>query len=434
MTFQKGNKLKPISSSKRLKIQPSTLQDKKVKKVCLLTDHHICFNPRLWKEAFFYEKNGFEVVILSMWISDDYLQKDKEILNGHSITYKPYLNLVPGTVNKITRTFYRIRKRIAGEVQRRLAIGTKWAISYGPGLMVQRALKEKADLYAAHLECAFFAGRKLIKAGKKVSFDFEDWYSRDFLVPERPVNLLESWEKFALNNGVFCTATSEAMAAGLKKFYAPGKTITVIYNGFSVEEENYIQPGKIRGTGESLKLLWFSRSIGPDRGIESFLNSLAHYDFPVELHLLGKMEPGYQAVLDEKFAMLKKHRLVVHPFIPHNRLLNFISHYEIGLAIDENINENRELTITNKILQYLQAGLHVLASDTAGHREVAVQLPESVTIVDITDSSKVVAVLSDLSNKTKTHQTRERDLFNKIFSWEAQEVKLQALLRKHYEF
>jgi glycosyltransferase involved in cell wall biosynthesis len=401
------------------------------KKVCLLTDHHICFNPRLWKEAFFYEKNGFEVVILSMWISKEFLQKDLEILNGHSISYKTYLSLVPGEVSKIAHTYYRLRKRIAGELQRRFNIGTSWSISYAPGLMFRRALKENADLYAAHLECAFYAGNKLVKAGRQVSFDFEDWYSRDFLVPERPVKLLESWEKFALNNGVFCTAASGAMAAALKEFYSTGKSITVIYNGFSAEEENYIQPVRISGTGESLKLLWFSRSIGPDRGIESFLNALAYCDFPVELHLLGKMEPGYQAVLDEKFARLKIHRLLVHPFISHNLLLHFISQYEIGLAIDENINENRKLTITNKILQYLQAGLQVLASDTAGHREVAAQLPELVTIVDITAPSEVVAALSGLRNKTNIQKTGHREKFNTIFSWEAQEKKLNSLLERN---
>ncbi|HEY8661950.1 MAG TPA: hypothetical protein VIL78_23145 [Hanamia sp.] len=403
----------------------------KKKKVCLLTDHHICFNPRLWKEAFFYESKGFEVVILSMWLSKEFLQKDLEILNGHSISYKTYLNLVPGEVSKIAHTYYRLRKRIAGELQRWFNIGTRWAISHAPGLMLRYALKENADLYAAHLECAFYAGRKLIKAGRKVSFDFEDWYSRDFLVPERPVKLLESWEKFALNNGVFCTAASGAMAAGLKEFYSPGKTITVIYNGFSVEEENYIQPVKISGTDESLKLLWFSRSIGPDRGIESFLNALTYYDFPVELHLLGKMEPGYQAILDEKFAGLKIHRLLVHPFISHNLLLNFIAQYEIGLALDENINENRKLTITNKILQYLQAGLHVLASDTAGHREVAAQLPELVTIVDIREPFTVVAMLAALKNKTNVIKTEQRDRFNTIFSWEAQEKKLNSLLERN---
>lgn len=394
------------------------------KKVCLLTDHHLCFNPRLWKEAFFYEKKGLDVVVLSMWLSREYLQKDMELLQGHSIFYKPFLNLLPGEVKKNIHAFYRLRKRIAGELQKKFNIGTRWAISYSPMLMFKHALKENADWYSAHLECAFFAGKKLIKAGKKVSFDFEDWYSRDFLIPERPVNLLESWEKFALNNGVFCTAASKAMAEALEQHYLLRKPIFIIYNGFSIEEEKNIQQDKIEDTDEGLKLLWFSRSIGPDRGIEPFLNSLSYCYFPVELHLLGKMEPGYKDFLDEKFIRLKKHRLVVHPFISHNRLLSFISQYEIGLAIDDNINQNRKLTITNKILQYLQAGLHVLASDTKGHREVATYFPKTVTIVNIDTEEEVVAALTEFHNKNIQRIKDQKQIFNTIFSWEAQEKKI----------
>ena len=402
----------------------------KVKKICLLSDHHICFNPRLWKEAFFYEKKGFEVVILSMWLQEDFLQKDLEMLRGHSITYKSYLNLIPGEINKSKYIFYRVRKRLAGDLQRIFKVGTRWAISYAPELMTKCAMKENADLYAAHLECAFLAGRYLIKAGKKVSFDFEDWYSRDFLVPERPVKLLEASEKFALENGVFCTAASEAMVTGVKKYFKKDYEISVIYNGFSENEEKVIRENKAEDFGNSLQLLWFSRSVGPERGIELLLNALSMYNSPVELHLLGKMEPGYQSILDEKFIRLKRHKLFIHPFVPHDKLLSFISRYEIGLAIDENINENRKLTITNKILQYIQAGMHVLASNTAGHREVAKYFPQQITIVDINNPEKVTSALDILKNEKKFRNNEERDTFHKIFSWEAQEKKLEQLIQR----
>ena len=149
-------------------------------------------NPRLWKEAFFYEEQGFEVIIINMWQSKDLLLKDLDLLKGHAIRYEAYLNLIPGEINQVQRFFYRFRKRVACEIQRVFKKGFGCAISHAPERMLRRALLEGADLYAAHLECAFFVGRELVKAGKKVSFDFEDWYSRDYLVPERPVKLLEA--------------------------------------------------------------------------------------------------------------------------------------------------------------------------------------------------------------------------------------------------
>lgn len=398
-------------------------------KVCLLSDHHICMNPRLWKEAFFYEEQGFEVIILSMWQSKDLLLNDLDLLKGHAIRYETYLYLIPGEINNVQRFFYRLRKRVFCEIQRVFKKGFGCAISHAPERMLRRALLEAADLYSAHLECAFFVGRELVKAGKKVSFDFEDWYSRDYLIPERPIKLLASLERFALQNGLFCTAASGAMAAALQENYQPGKKITVIYNGFSEQELTGTNQGNktVDNTGH-VKLLWFSRTIGPDRGIEFLLKALPVCDLPVELHLLGEMAEGYWDQLERTFPYQKGHLLKTHPFIPHDQLLSFIAQFKIGLAIEENINDNRQLTITNKILQYIQAGLLVIASDTPGQREVAAYFPGSVMIVDINQPAALADAIALLYKKARVD---EQEAFQKFFSWEAQEKKLTGLLEKY---
>lgn len=398
-------------------------------KICLLSDHHICMNPRLWKEAFFYEDQGFDVIILSMWQSKDLLLKDLDLLKDHDIKYVAYLNLIPGEINNIQRFFYRGRKRVACELQKIFKLGTGWAISHSPERMLRMALLERADLYSAHLECAFFVGRELIKAGKKVSFDFEDWYSRDYLVPERPVKLLEALEKYALDHGVFCTAASESMALELKKIYKNTRAITVIYNGFSAKELTVKKGSAAMGMDTlPVKLLWFSRTIGPDRGIEFLLKALEVCEIPVELHLLGSMSVGYDAFLAAAFPTGQGHQLVVHPFIPHDQLMPFIAQFKIGLAIEENINKNKTLTISNKMLQYLQAGLLVIASDTKGQREVAAYFTQSVIIVNIEKPFELVEAILLLS---KTLPVDEDEIYQKIFSWEAQEIKLLRLLKQH---
>ncbi len=400
----------------------------RLKKVCLLSDHHICINPRLWKEAFFYEKLGCEVSIINMWQSNQLLKKDMELLEGHKISYKSYLDLTSAS-GFFYKTVYRIIKRAGTDLQRVFNVSNPWAISHAPIKMYKAAIKESADLYSAHLECAFYAGRRLIKNGKNVSFDFEDWYSRDYLMPSRPVKLLSSLEEFALHNGLFCTTTSQCMAEALKADHSSKNDITVIYNGFSIQENNNAS-SKDAGAGK-IKLLWFSRTIGSGRGLEFFINALQEYDHPVELNLLGNMEHGYKDYLDLKFPF-NKHSLKTHSFIPHSELDQFISQFDIGLAIEENINDNKSLTISNKILQYIQAGIPVLASDTKGQREVASDF-SSVIIVDITKSDEIVNGLEALRKKDFSRQD-EREIFKRKYSCEAQEKKLEKLLQHHYEF
>jgi glycosyltransferase involved in cell wall biosynthesis len=402
------------------------------RKICLLSDHHLCMNPRLWKEAFFYEMEGFEVVILTMWQSKDSLEKDLQILEGHAISYQPYLNLIPGVVNPFTRFFYRVRKKLAGQLQKYFKISTSWAISHSPEKMFLRALKVNADLYSAHLECAFFVGRDLIKAGKKVSFDFEDWYSRDYLVPERPVKLLAILESFALANGLFCTAASQSMASALEDCYPSKNIITVLYNGFSatIDEHLIIDP-QSNIDNSPLNLLWFSRTIGPERGIELLMKGLQVLDEPVCLHLLGEMSEGYESILKSTFPFSKGHKLFIHPFIPHIQLLGFISQFKIGLAIEEDINDNKRLTVSNKILQYLQAGLIVLASDTKGQREVAELFPNALSIVDINNPETLATDIVKLSQKEGINIRQQKEKFESIFSWEAQEIKLNNLIEQY---
>lgn len=402
------------------------------KKICLLSDHHISINPRLWKEAFLYENLGFEVVVITMWQSNYFLEKDKKILKGHDIKYISYLNLILNSNNILNILFYRIRKRISSDLHRFFKVGLQWAISHSPEKLYKSALNESADIYVAHLECALYVGRKLIKAGKKVAFDFEDWYSRDYLVPERPVKLLQSIEKYAIINGLFVTAASYSMAEEIKKAYSSSRNIETIYNGFSISEnidQFNTKANKVKN--DVFKIIWFSRNVGPNRGIEYFISALKYCKIKCEIHLLGILDDGYDSVLDNYISAKDCHSLHFHRFIPHNEILNFIASFDLGLALDLDVNDNRNLTITNKIFQYIQAGLPVLCSKTKGHLEVASYFPNLIHAVDIQNEFEVAQKIDSLSNHSISYSYDDKMKFSEMFSWEAQQKKLINLINLH---
>jgi glycosyltransferase involved in cell wall biosynthesis len=400
-------------------------------KICLMSDHHLCINPRLWKEAFFYEKQGYDVTVLTMWQSAEMLRRDMEMLQGHHIKYKAYLNLIPGEIHPLLRFFYRLRKRIGSEMQKRMKIGTPWAISHAPELLVKSALKEKAHHYAAHLESAFWAGVKLIRWGKQVSFDFEDWYSRDYLTPDRAVNLLKDAEAFALKRGVFCTAASQSMADALQQAYAPAGAVTVIYNSFPEEELETEMPINNRNANEPVCLVWTSRTVGPQRGLETLLKALELVHTPVELHIIGQCADGYEQFLKTNWPS-SNHRLVVYDFIPHHELLQKISACDLGLAIEQYEPDSRDTTVTNKILQYLQAGIAVLATDTKGQKEIAAHFPETVFLVKANAPEQWAAQIEKFIQQRSSIDKKEQlRIFEQTFSWPMQEQQLQQLIRQY---
>lgn len=404
------------------------------KKICLLSDHHLCINPRLWKEAFFYEREGFEVVVLSMWQSAELLERDFALLEGRRISYKAYLNLIPGQISASSRFLYRLRKRAASELQKRLKLGTGWAISHAPEKMLSSALEEKADLYSAHLECAFFVGRDLIRAGKKVSFDFEDWYSRDYLTAERAVKLLVKAEMHALTDGVFCTAASKAMAVALQQDYAMNKDITVVYNSFPDEPiTTSLLPVEVSiAMPEKVKLVWTSRTVGPDRGLETLVKAFAYVDTPVVLTIIGKSIPGYEQTMQALLPSEKGHQLIFIDFISHQELMNLLSTFDFGLALEKRYPANKNKTISNKILQYLQVGIAVIATDTDGQKEVAAAFPDSVFLLSTEDPGIWADMISTaIAKMNSVDKTRQQQIYREHFSWHKQEQTLKALISQH---
>ena len=402
-----------------------------MKKICLLSDHHLCINPRLWKEAFFYEKLGFQVVILTKWQNAEHKQRDLELLKDHTIIYKCFLNITPGEIHPIKRFYYRFRKRIASEMQRYFKMGGAWAINHAPHLLFKKALAENADFYAAHLECGFFAGVQLLKAGKKVSFDFEDWYSRDYLTPDRATGLLQKLEQYALHHGVFCTAASGTMTKALQNTYQSKARPETIYNSFP---EHELTPASQTTTSGSkrFQIVWTSRTVGPGRGIETFLSAAKLIKEPFDFHIIGECIAPYRQFLQNEFPSANGHQLIFHDFIKHTQLLPLLSTLDLGLAIELHEPESRNTTITNKMLQYLQAGLQVIATDTEGQKEIAAYFPQSVKTVRTNDPENWAAVIETITRNRNDFKMQEhQNIYELYFSWQKQEEKLKQLINIH---
>jgi hypothetical protein len=72
--------------------------------------------------------------------------------------------------------------------------------------------------------------------------------------------------------------------------------------------------------------------------------------------------------------------------------------------------------------------LLVIASNTLGQNEVAAYFPQSVKIVNLENAREIVDAIKFFSDKDKVnHQTE----FEKIFSWEAQEEKLNNIIEQY---
>ena len=400
-----------------------------MKKVCFISHLHICLNPRLRKEAFTLSRNGYDVTILTLLVSPEKYREDLRTIEGTSIKYEAVVQLRSGTPQSMEDLVIKVGRKTALLAKRFLGFESSWLLGgVKSKRFVRRALEINADLYIAHLEFGFFIGKKLIEKKRKVAFDFEDWYSRDYLVANRPVRLLQSLEHFALQFGEYCSCPSVSMANAIQQAYKSKKPIHIIYNGFSQKES--LDTANISREKKSNTIVWFSQTIGPGRGLETLCKALHFVDEVAEIHLLGMIDKKFREELSSIFPFNKGHKLEFHSPVTHDELCLFLQRFSTGLALEERQPESRDKTITNKVLQYLQAGLQVIATRTEGQVELSGDFRQGMILIpsdEQTDWSKTISACLHTSHPGIKEQVH---IFNQKYSWEAQETTFLQLVNK----
>lgn len=397
--------------------------------ICILTQSHLCCNPRVLKEAVKLSENGYTVYILNSIFRKQFQEQDAELVKDYPLIHVLHISdLTGGGIRSFTdRIFF----KIGGFLNQYLKIENGLALGYGALRYLKKSKSINADLYICHQELATYTGVQLIKAGYKVAFDLEDWYSADLLQgarKKRPVRLLEKAESVALNLGLFCTTTSHALANELARKYGSKKP-EVIYNVFPFQIRLHDREKKF---SIPLKLFWFSQTIGPGRGIEEFIALLRYYNTKVQLNLLGAVDPDYKTILNA--LMPPQHDLFFHDIVKEKDLPQKISDFDVGLALELINPQSRNYTITNKFFQYLQAGLPVIATETAGQKEIfnkfkiGFMLPQSPTISDVDGLIKWLndtAAIQLMREEVKSAALR--------YSWEMESTKILNLVKNALE-
>jgi glycosyltransferase involved in cell wall biosynthesis len=220
------------------------------------------------------------------------------------------------------------------------------------------------------------------------------------------------------------------MARALQSTYNSKKKPEVIYNSFPSEFTT--ERFGICSNEQICQIIWTSRTVGPGRGLETLLKILNQVSESFDLHIIGNCIPGYKHFLLNNFSKSLNHKLMIHDFMTHSELQNIIDKCDIGLAIENKLPYNKDVTVSNKILQYLQSGLRVLATDTEGQKEISDLCPKSVRIVSSHNYKKWPETIDYLiRNRRAFVKNEEKYIYDNYLSWDKQEKKLIKLINEH---
>ena len=388
-------------------------------KILVLTSSHLCRNPRVVKEAATLGAAGYDVTVMSISVQQRFEHMDLELMRDqpfHRIVLDYAANTPPARAMDFLQ-------RSATWGARLLCSGLKieLAQSLGPASSLLRlARSHPADLTIAHTEIPIWAAEYLIRDGRRVAVDVEDWYSQDLLFADRksrPLRLLRRAENFVLNHAAYASATSDSMGAALVEAYGCPEPIT-LRNTFPLQAKSRID----RPLGnEPPAFIWFSQTIGPGRGLELFFSAWARTSTRSLIYLLGDERPGYRRHLLSRVPAARHADVKFIPLVTPDELPLKLAEFDIGLALEPHWPRNRDITITNKIFQYINAGLAVVATDTAGQREVMRAAPDCGLLVQAHETTRLTARLDALIGQReslRSCQLAARQAARNQFAWE----------------
>lgn len=402
-------------------------------KILILTGAHLCTAPRPQKEAAALATAGHDVMVRGFWFDPVLVERDCLLLKDAKFGFAPILDFRPQ--RRFSNLKVRLQGRFAREQYRRFGRFSPALLGYGAKAMLKVAHQARADLTIVHSEAGLWVGNRLLDEGFRVGVDFEDWFSED--LPEsarrsRPIAQLKALEKRLIRDCQYCLTTSHAMAEAMAEAYQAPKP-TVIYNSFPQAEQDRID-GEIRDRKnlEIPSIHWFSQTIGPGRGLEILFQALPYLSQPAEIYLRGNYPDSSRQWLESLIPQMWRQRVTVCSTVPNAELLSRIAEHDIGLALETNDIRSRDLTVTNKLFQYLQAGLAVVATDTAGQREILSQTSADGHLISDRSPEVLAKVINALvANSEALNLFKKRALeAASHHAWEKSKVSLLKRAKK----
>ncbi len=377
------------------------------------------------KEADALARAGMEVEVLGMNSLSHLIAEDQELVRGRKWKY----TAVPGPLESANRgkTFrYRLSRRIANELAEKTGIQTAAQLGGWRKDLFREALARKADLTIAHSATTLWVARELMKRGRKVGVDFEDWFSREFVqAPWHPDRVIAQLEREVLAGASHATCTSEAMAEAIGQAY--GRRPEVIYNSFPLAgaPKPAGEPGP-----EGPKVLWISQALGPGRGLKLLAAALAYCEPKFTVTLVGNPQGNYEESLRSQIPVDWKARVYFQKQVKDAEVLPYIAGFHIGLALEGDVPVSRDLTVSNKFLQYLLCGCAVAATETKGQTEIAEKCGGAVRLVEQGNAQKLAEILIEWAeDPSKLARCREeaRRSAETRFCFEKEERRFRSL-------
>ena len=366
-------------------------------RVTVVTSGHLSTCPRMLKSADAFAAAGYDVRMVATCYESWAVDTDRDVRSrrGWPVDVFDYRRGKSGMTYVRTGARYRAARKAAalrGPARTPLSVVAR-AFGRVHAEIVRAATAAPCDLFYGGTTGALAA---IAEAARRQSvpygIDLEDWHSGESTGSDALFDnaLASRVEASVLRGASFVTTSSEPIASVYTDLY--GVRPAVVHNTFSLPTR---APDFARVDPSTLRLYWFSQTIGPGRGLEETVAAVGRAGIAAELSLRGRSQGGYVESL-RSLAASQAPKLTVlhHPPAPPDTMVDLARGHDVGLAQEMMAVPNRRLCLTNKAFTYILAGLAVAISDTPGQHALGVDLGRGGALVTPGDIDALAAVFA----------------------------------------
>ncbi|GAA3956315.1 hypothetical protein GCM10022246_07830 [Pedobacter ginsengiterrae] len=341
-------------------------------KTLIICPNELFSEPRLRKTAIFLDSIGHEVHVLTART----IQKEKNLY----VEIKKLYPSIRFHIIDVSKTSF--RSRIIWFLSSllhiiNLKVWTFFKLQLLPNkgilnktLLLSKFPKIKFDLIITSLIDTLphaIAAKNSLNPDAKVIFDSQEFFTGQYkLFQSEKRDWVEAIEQKHFNNFDAIFATTNVMLAALQKKY---KLTNPIYRVRNVPIKKEIPYNQGHEYNETLKLVWHGKSIniGNIRGVHIIIEAVLKARCKCDLYLQGEIDQSNILLLERlKKEFMSENSIYLLPSADPTLIVKSISHYDIGIIGELPKELNQEYTSSNKLFDFIGAGLAIITSSTAG--------------------------------------------------------------------
>lgn len=372
-------------------------------RVCAVVVSHLPHDARVWKEARSLIAAGHSVELIGMHYG---LRRTRSYLaDGVKVTEIPFGE----------------RGQSSSALGRARSLARIWS----------RAIRAKADVYWCHnvhpappLLLASLARRsRLVYDAHEIYGEAKPGAGTGSRLSAALTRIVER----ALAHRASSVLTTNGSRAGVMSHRYPFADVSVVANvPATVERVEALDPGFSAGT----TLLYQGGIYAEARAFRSVISALRFLD-GVSFEIVGFGRDTDIATIQCWATELGvSDRVQVHRPVPFDQLVRIAASATVGIVPLRNISQNSYLGDTNKLFEYLMAGLPVVGSDFPEvARVLAAGSPPVGAVFDPEDPASIAeAVETVLTDRTEERGVEARRLAVDRFNWAQEEPELLRCL------